>query len=187
MTITPTQAILFAVGLGAAAGFRRGWAKEVIACAMVLGTLFFLNLGGASLLASFFAHGLSSSATVADPPGDASRVEVCTVGLQHTVSMMVFGLMTWLGYRTSAKQGMSPKSSNHRIAGLIPGAVNGGAIAYYLSQNVFPGTQLVLNAPGQLEMANYLPEVFAIGLVGLLAVLFITSQASKGGKGGKGE
>lgn len=180
MIVTPTQAILFAVGLGAIAGFRRGWGKEVIACAIVLGTLFFLNLGGAALLASFFSRGLTTSATIADPPGDASRVAVCTLGLQHTVSMMVFFLMTWLGYRTSAKQGAVPKSSNHRLAGLIPGGINGGAIAYYVSQNVFPGTQVLVNTPGRVDMANYLPEIFAIGLVGLLAVLFVTSQASKG-------
>lgn len=186
MSITPTQVMLFAIGLGAAAGFRRGWGKEVIACAMVLGTLFFLNLGGANLLASYFANGITTSATLADPPGDASRVAVCTAGLQHTVSMAVFGFMTWLGYRTSAKHGLAPVSSNHRIAGLIPGAVNGGAIAYYISQNVFPGTQLLVNTPRQLDVANYLPEVFALGLVGLLVVLFVTSQASKGSKGGKG-
>ena len=182
MIITPTQAILVAVGLGAIAGFRRGWGKEVIACAMVLGTLFFLNLGGAALLASFFARGITTSATVADPPGDAARVAVCTVGLQHTVSMMVFFLMTWLGYRTSAKHGVVPKSSNHRVAGLIPGAVNGGSIAYYVSQNVFPGTQVLVNTPGRVDMATYLPEIFALGLVGLLAVLFVTSQASKASK-----
>lgn len=180
MIITPTQVLLVAISIGAIAGFRRGWAKEVLATAMVLGTMFFLNLGGAQVLTGFLMNGLTNvpaGTTASDP---TPTLAACTTGLEHTVSEFVFGLMTWLGYRTSAKHSGPPKSSNHRVAGVIPGAINGGAIAYFLSQNVFPGTPLLIRTPSQLDTTSYLPGIFAVGLLGLLGVLFVTSQASKG-------
>ena len=180
MIITSSQVLLISVGLGGLAGFRRGWAKEVIASAMVLGTLFFLTLGGDRIIGSFFTHGFNSIVALGNPTDPSGPAVVCSPGLQRAVSEVLFGSMTWLGYRTSAKHGVAVKSSNHRIAGLIPGGINGAAIAYFISRTVFPGTQVQINTPGQSDTSGYLPEVLVLGLVGLLVVLFITSQAGKG-------
>jgi hypothetical protein len=95
---------------------------------------------------------------------------------------VIFGGMTWLAYAAGKKYGAPPKSSNHRIAGAIPGAIDGASIAYFISKTVLPGQSVLLNTPSPSTTSHLLPLVFGIGLLGLLAVLFIAAQASKGGK-----
>lgn len=204
MVIGQVQCFLLFIVLFAAIGARRGWNREVIACAFVLGTVLFLTLGGLSLITSLLAHGLTgfigtvsakgllaSGGTV--PPGSGTgstqapsngnySAANCPVPVSAQVlSALIFGGMTWLGYRVSYKYGQPPKTSNHRLAGMIPGAINGAAIAYYVSNAILPN-QLVVETPNSSLTASFLPLVFGLGLLGLLVVLFVANQSNKSAK-----
>lgn len=198
MVIGQAQCFLIAVVLGAAVGARRGWNREVITAAIILATLMVLTLGGADALAGWLSHGFAGTAQAhgilysggpqpATPTGypqaSPAPQTACGLGINsQMLSIVIFAGMTWLAYGVGKKYGTTPKTSNHRLAGAIPGAINGASIAYFVSTKVLPGQSLLLNTPGPGTTSNLLPLVFGIGLLGLLAVLFIAAQASKGGK-----
>lgn len=204
MVIGPIQCFVLFIVLFAAIGARRGWNREVIACAFILGTVMFLSLGGLNLIDQLLSNGLISTASakglmpsggippsgsgvgagaLAATPAPASDATASCPPLVKSpiLSSLIFGGMSWLGYRVSAKYGQPPKSSNHRIAGIMPGAINGAAIAYYVSSAILPG-QVTVQTPTSATTANFLPLVFGVGLIGLLLVVFIASQASKSAK-----
>ncbi len=184
MVIGQSQCFLLAIVVAAAAGARRGWGKEVITCAIILATVLFLSNGGSDLLGNVFANltqGLNNTAQAASP-GGADPPPTCSPLAKTTISTLVFGGMTWLGYHAGRRYGTPPKHANHRVAGIIPGAFNGAAISYYVSHDLLTGKQLMIYSPTDTLTSSYLPLIFGLGLVGLLAVLFFAAQASKGGK-----
>ena len=153
MVIGPTQALVIAMFITGAIGFARGWGKEVITCAVILATVLFLSNGGDDLLTRIwvgFPDRLNAllHPTYVDPPPDYRWVT------KQSVSMVAFVAMTWLGYSTGKKFGSAPKQANHRIAGIIPGAINGLAMAYYVSHNLFNGNGVTVYAP----MAAWQPQ-----------------------------
>lgn len=201
MVIGQSQCFLIALVLSAAVGARRGWSREVITCAIVLGTVLFLLNGGADMLNTFIAnlthnvggtasaHALSGGTTPGVSPSGgtptysaATGSNICTPVSSQTLGTLIFGGMSFLGYRAGSKYGPPPKLHTHRIAGTIPGAVNGASMAYYLSHGVLTGKQLLLYSPSGNLTSTYLPQIFGIGLLGLLVVLFIASQTSKSSK-----
>lgn len=201
MVIGQSQCFLIALVLSAAVGARRGWNREVITCAIVLGTVLFLLNGGADMLNTFIvnltqhvggtasAAALSGGTTGTTSGGGApayaatTGVNGCTPISNQTLGTLIFGGMSYLGYRTDSKYGPPPKLHTHRIAGTIPGAVNGASMAYYLSHGVLTGNkQLLLFSPSGTLTSSYLPQIFGVGLIGLLVVLFIAGQTSKSSK-----
>jgi hypothetical protein len=203
MVIGQSQFFLIALVLSSAIGARRGWSREVITCAIVLGTVLFLLNGGADMLNTFLgnlthsvggtasAHALSGgTAPGVSPSGVAPTYAAATTGAacspvtSQTLGTLIFAGMSFLGYRTGSKYGSAPTLHTHRIAGTIPGAVNGASMAYYLSHGVLTGKQLLLYTPSGNLTSTYLPQIFGIGLAGLLVVLFIASQTGKS-KGSK--
>ena len=171
MVISQSQCFLIALVIAAAVGARRGWGREVITCAIILGTVLFLSNGGGNYIATFLSQGLHNTSGTA--------AAACNTINPQMLSTLVFGGMTWLGYAAGSKYGTAPKSHNHRIAGTIPGAINGASLAYYVGNSILPGNSVLLNTPSSAFSNTYLPEVFGLGLLGLLAVLFIAAQASK--------
>lgn len=173
MVIGQSQCFLIALVVAAAIGARRGWGREVITCAIILGTVLFLLNGGGNLLANVLSQGLNNASV------QPASAQACNTLNPQLLSTLVFGGMTWLAYSAGTKWGTAPKTHNHRIAGTIPGAINGAALAYYTGNAILPGKSLELSAPGAAFSNVYLPEVFGLGLLGLLAVLFIAAQATK--------
>lgn len=202
MVIGQSQCFLIALVVSAAVGARRGWGREVITCAIVLGTVLFLLNGGADMLNTFIASltqhvgGTASAAALSGggvpgttPSGGApayaatTGINACSPISSQALGTGIFGGMSYLGYRAGSKYGPPPKLHTHRIAGTIPGAVNGASMAYYLSHGVLTGNkQLLLFSPSGSLTSTYLPEIFGVGLIGLLVVLFIAGQTSKSGK-----
>lgn len=199
MVIGQAQCFLISVLLGAAIGVRRGWHREVITAAIVLGTVFFLTLGGGDALAQWLSHGLigtasahgfSASGGTNPPPASAApgfplpsqASGNCTFVNPHLLSTVIFTGMTWLGYGAGKKYGQPPKSQSHNLAGIVPGGINGAAIAYYVGNTILPSQSVLVQTPSPNLASSYLPLVFGLGLLGILAVLFIAGQASKGSK-----
>lgn len=205
MIIGPTQTFIFSLLAGGAYGARRGWSKEVITTAVVLSNVLFLSNGGAGFLAHILSSTLGSAATSSALGGPlfaggggtaptytgttafgSTAGATCTTALVTAVSRVTFLGLTWLGYRSGSRYGPSPKLTSHRVAGTVPGVVNGAAIAYYVSNNILPGTSVLLNTPGSVDTSNYLPMVFGIGIVALLVVLFVAGQMKKAASGSGG-
>ncbi len=203
MVIGQVQCFMLFIVLFAAIGAWRGWNREVIACAFVLGTVLFLTLGGLSLITNLLAHGLTgfvgtasakglvaSGGTVpsgsgggsTQAPSNSGSLANCPVPVSaQALSALIFGGMTWLGYRASYKYGQPPRTQGHHLAGMIPGAINGASIAYYVSNAILPN-QLVVETPNSSLTANLLPLVFGLGLLGLLVVLLVANQSNKSAK-----
>lgn len=205
MIIGPTQTFIFSLLAGGAYGARRGWAKEVITTAVVLSDVLFLSNGGAAFLSHFLSSTIGSAATgtafggplFAGGGGTAppytgttsfgtTAGAACTTALTTAVSRITFVGLTWLGYRSGTRHGPAPKMSSHRVAGIVPGAINGAAIAYYVSNNILPGGSVLVNTPGSIDTGAYLPVVFGLGIAALLIVLFIAGQMKKAASGGGG-
>lgn len=175
MSISQSQCFLIALVLAGAVGARRGWGREVITCAIILGTVLFLSNGGGNVLAGWLTQATAGTASAA---GSAGAATTCGINGQ-LLSTLVFGGMSWLGYSAGTKYGTPPKTHNHRIAGTIPGAINGAAIAYYVGNSVLPGRQILFNSPTPAFAGSELPVIIGVGLIGLLVVLFVAAQTSK--------
>ena len=211
MFIGPTQTFVLFLVAGGAYGAHRGWRRESITTAVVLSNVLFLSTGGAAFLAHvvgstigatggtttslggpLFALGGGGGGSGTAPPypgtvgyGTAAG-SACNAGLELAISRITFLVVTWLGYRSGSRFGPPPKLTSHRIAGIVPGAVNGAAIAYYASHYILPNSTVVVNTPGSGDTAALLPIVFGLALVALLIVLFVAGQMKKAASAGAG-
>ena len=176
MSISQTQCFLIALVLTGVLGARRGWGREVITCAIILGTVLFLSNGGGNLLASWLTQFQTDASATATAGANGTPL-VNSNG--QLLSNLIFGGMTIIGYSVADRWGAPPRTHNHRIAGIIPGAINGAAIAFYASNWIFTGRTVVVNSPSPGFASSELPVIIGIGLIGLLVVLFIAAQATK--------
>lgn len=198
MSINAIQLIVIVLVITGAVGVRRGWAREVITTAILLATIIFLLVGGAAFILQFFSQGFVGTAsahalsgggpsvptgpgTTTGPssgyPSQTSGVCVAT-GAQSLANFIFFG-MTWLAYWAGSKHGQPPKNGTHRLAGAVPGAINGAVIMYYISHAGLLGRQVIVENPSPAAVSTFLPVVLVLGLLGLLAVLFVASQGKK--------
>jgi hypothetical protein len=181
MVVGQTQCYMLALVIAAAVGAHRGWGREVITCAILLGTVLFLFNGGIDFLLGGLGN-LTRGTTAGIAAGDPTT---CSPATKQTITTGVFGLLTYLGYRAGSRYGSPAQHSGHRIAGIIPGALNGAAIAYYFTNALVPnGRQLTLFAPTGETTTAYLPEVFGLGLIGLVIVLMVAGASGKDSKSG---
>src|SRR5260370_8105106 len=180
MVIGQVQCFMLFIVLFAAIGAWRGWNREVIACAFVLGTVLFLTLGGLSLLTNRLAHGrtgfvgtasakglVASGGTVpsgsgggsTQAPSNSGSLANCPVPVSaQALSALIFGGMTWLGYRASYKYGQPPRTQGHPLAGMIPLAVNAGVLPHHVSTTHSPDRQLGSN-PNPTPLTPLLPTL----------------------------
>jgi len=209
VVIGQAQIFLVAIVIGAIAGARRGWMREVITCAMMLTTVLFLSLGGGDLIAGLFTHGFGGTASahpLASPPipyaplsgggGGSGSLPVgtssgsgpsspadCSFGLMgQFISNAIFAGMTWISYRVGSRYGKPPTNSNHRLAGMLPGAVNGAAIMFFLSRTIFHGQDIVLMSPTGVSARGTFSVVIALGFLALFALLVIAAIARRPAK-----
>lgn len=212
MFIGPTQTFIVFLLAGGAYGAHRGWRRESITTAVVLSNVLFLSTGGAAFLAHIvgstigatggtstslggplFALGGGGGGSGTVPPytgtagySTTSAGAACNGALELAISRITFVVVTWLGYRSGSRYGPPPKLASHRIAGIVPGAVNGAAIAYYVSHYILPNATVIVNTPGSSDTSALLPIVFGLGLVALLIVLFVAGQMKKAASAGAG-
>lgn len=193
MSINATQMLLIVLVITGAIGARRGWAREVITTAILLATVAFLSLGGAAFILQLFNQGFVGTASAHALSGGGPGITTgtgggttpqtpaaCVATGAQSLSNFIFMGMTWLGYWAGSKHGQPPKNGTHRLAGIVPGAINGAVIIYYVSRAGLLGRQLIVESPSPMSVNAFLPAVLALGLLGLLAVLFVASQGRKG-------
>jgi hypothetical protein len=188
MIVGPTQCFFVILLITAFIGLSRGWVREIITMAIVLATVLFLLNGGDGLLHQFIfvnvptaLHDLvfgTSPASVPAPP-----VSVPDPTRDYLFGVLSFGVLTILGYVVGHRFGTPPTTNQHRMGGVLPGLVNGAAIAYYASNTIFPSTTVNLTSPTDMLTRVYLPIILGIGLLGMVAVLLL-ARGSKGGSSG---
>jgi hypothetical protein len=196
MTFSEAQVYVFAVIVGAAVGLYRGWSREAITMAIELATVLFLLLGGVVAVAHLFtttssallpvasAHGLSGGGPTGPPAqttagASSSDTQICTNGISaRFVGECVFAVMTWVAYHFGHKYGGPPQTNMNRVTGMLPGAVNGGAIMLYLSTTIFNGREITIFSPSGPAATNYLPLVLGLALLCVVGVLVLTKKAA---------
>lgn len=191
MVVGATQCFFVVLLITAGIGLMRGFMREVITMALVLGAVLFLLNGGGGLLHHFFFVNLPTAIHDLIYGDSAVAVGVPTVSSPNPAGDYLFGLGSFLGlmglgYGVGHKYGTPPTTNQHRLGGILPGLVNGAAISYYVSSAILPSTTVDLTSPNSALTQMYLPIILGVGLVGLILVL-VVSSLSKGGKGGGGK
>ncbi len=184
MTITSGECLFLILLVAAFIGLWRGWIREVITTAILLGVILFLLLGGDALLYRFFFVNLANafkalfegnsvsvpaSSTPSTPQGDA------------VFSIATFVTLTGVGYLVGHKAGKPPTATVHRLSGIIPGTVNGIAVVFYTVDHIIPQLQVNVESPDVGTVTNYAPVVFGLAIVAVVGVLIVltTRKAKK--------
>ncbi|HEY7781856.1 MAG TPA: CvpA family protein [Ktedonobacterales bacterium] len=190
MIIGAAQCFFIILVVAGLVGLMRGFVREIITMAIVLAAILFLSNSGNNLIQQFlfvnlpnafhvlvFGDGLVSTA---DPSGQANPA------MGASSAVVSFLTLMGLGYVVGHRFGAPAASAQHRLAGILPGLVNGTAIAYYFSNSILPQFQLQLSGPNNATTAYYLPIVLGAGLVMVIAILLFTLLGRRSGGGGGG-
>lgn len=184
MYITSSECFFVIILTAAFVGLWRGWAREVITTAILLGVILFLMLGGSdviyrfifvNLIDAFRALGGGSTAAGGTAPQGTAQTD-------FLFSVLTFGGLTTVGYLVGHKAGKPPSTATHRLTGVIPGAVNGAAVVFYATRNLIPNLNLSVQSPDSGTVSSYLPVIFGIALLAVLVILIALSAKSKAKK-----
>jgi hypothetical protein len=186
MYITSSECFFVIILTAAFLGLWRGWIREVITTAILLGVILFLLLGGSDVLYRFIFVNLVNAfralggSTVTTP--DSSTVGPPSSQADFLFSLLTFGGLTAVGYVVGHKAGKPPTAASHRLTGVIPGAVNGAAVVFYTTRNIIPNLNVSVQGPNASTVGNYLPVIFGIALLAVVVILIALSTKSKAKK-----
>jgi hypothetical protein len=183
MTITSGECLFIILLIAAFIGLWRGWIREVITTAILLGVILFLLLGGDALLYRFFFVNLAAAFkalfegnSVSIPASNSSTPQTDVL-----FSVSTFVVLTGVGYLVGHKAGKPPTATVHRLSGIIPGTVNGIAVIFYTVDHIIPQLQVNVESPDVGTVTNYAPIVFGLAIVAVVGVLIVltTRKAKK--------
>lgn len=185
MTITQNECLFIILLVAAFIGLWRGWIREVITTAILLGVILFLTLGGQGVLYQFIFVNLvdairalfsgNTSVSVASSPSQPAQGDFLFTSL-------TFIVLTCISYLVGHRAGRPPTAASHRLTGIIPGAVNGIAIAFYSVRYIIPQLNVSVQSPDQTTVSTDLPIVFGLALIAVIVVLIALSTRSKAKK-----
>jgi hypothetical protein len=186
MTITQNECLFIILLVAAFIGLWRGWIREVITTAILLGVILFLTLGGQGVLYQFIFVNLvdairalfSGNSSVSVAPSTPSQ----PAQGDFLFTSLTFIVLTGISYLVGHRAGRPPTAASHRLTGIIPGAVNGVAIAFYSVKYIIPQLSVSVQSPDQTTVSNYLPVVFGLALIAVIVVLIALSTRSKAKK-----
>lgn len=187
MTITQNECLFVILLVAAFIGLWRGWLREVITTAILLGIILFLTLGGQGVLYQFIFVNLVDAIKALF--SGSSSVSVASSGTpsqpaqgDFLFSFLTFTGLTAVSYVVGHKAGKPPTAASHRLTGIIPGIVNGIAIAFYSVRYIIPQLSVSVQSPDQTTVTNYLPVVFGLALIGVIVILIALSTKGKAKK-----
>ena len=185
MTITSGECLFVILLVAAFVGIWRGWIREVITTAILLGAILFLSLGGQDWLYRFFfvnlvdaVKALFEGSSVTVPAGSSSPLQPQS---DFWFTFLTFGGLTSIAYvvghkaHTPSPQQLTPR---HRLVGVVPGLVNGITILFYsVRNNILSPTGVNVQSPNQTNINNSLPIIFGLGLVVVVgALIWLTTK-----------
>lgn len=169
MMLDSSQCFFVLVAVAALVGYIRGWAREVVTCAVVLGAVLYLAAGGERWLVGMAANHL---------PGPLAALAASGNGL--AIGLVALVGASALGYWLGNEYGAGPTLHRHRLSGMLPGAAIGAAFTYYLSEHIAAGTRFALNSPSDIQARSDITLVYGIGFGALILLLCYTFIASRG-------
>lgn len=184
MVIGPSQCFFVVLLIAAFVGLSRGFMREVVTMAIILASVLFLLNGGNGLLHQFLFVNMPNAFRVLIFGDSAVNAGTPVVSNPNPTGDYLFGLgsflvLTALAYLVGHRYGQPAKTNQHRLGGMLPGLVNGAAIAYYASNTILPSTTVNLTSPTDTLTRLYLPIIFGFGLLALVLVLVVSSFAKK--------
>jgi hypothetical protein len=164
----------------------RGWHREVVTMAIILGIVLFLSLGGDGLLHQFVFVNLPAAFRVlifGDNSVNAGTPQVTTPNgwADLLFRLASFGGLTGVAYLVGHKYGAAPKTTTHKVVGMIPGAVNGIALSYYVTNGLFPNNNPVvtITSPTNALTTMYLPIILGFALFALVLIVAVSAFSKK--------
>jgi len=189
MTITQGECLFVILLVAAFIGLWRGWVREVITTAILLGVILFLILGGQGVLYRFIFVNLADAFRDLFEGGSGGSVSVNSSGAptpqsqgDFFFSLITFGTLTSIGYIVGHRAGRPPTAATHRLVGIIPGVVNGIAVIFYLVKYIFTQLNVSIASPDATTVSNEFPVVFGLALVAVIGVLIALSARSRAKK-----
>jgi hypothetical protein len=184
MYITSSECFFVIILTAAFVGLWRGWIREVITTAILLGVILFLMLGGSDVIYRFIFVNLIDAFRALGGGGTTGTTSAPTPSTEGDFffSLLTFGGLTTVGYLVGHKAGKPPTSATHRLTGIVPGAVNGAAVVFYATRNLIPNLNLSVQSPDSGTVSNYLPVIFGVALLAVLVILIALSAKSKAKK-----
>ncbi|HEY7348893.1 MAG TPA: hypothetical protein VH599_11335 [Ktedonobacterales bacterium] len=187
MYITSSECFFVIILIAAFIGLWRGWIREVITTAILLGVILFLMLGGSGILYQFIFVNLVNAFRALFSGDSISAANSNTVAPLSTqgdflFTLLTFGGLTTVGYLVGHRAGRPPTAASHRLAGVIPGIVNGAAVVFYTTRSIIPNADVSVQGPNAATASNYLPVIFGIALLAVVGILVVLSTKSKAKK-----
>lgn len=167
MTLTETQFFVIVMLIAAGRGYARGWHREIITCAIILGSVLFLTIGGGDAVAQL----LSTIPNIFR--GAAPGVNLATVTPNPTFDFLLLIGFTVLADFAGAHYGTGPKVVQHRLSGMIAGAVTGLALVYYITRQLLPSTTISLTSPSATLATTWIIGIFGVGMMVLLLLALV--------------
>lgn len=162
--MTISQNVFFAIIMLVAAlrGYLRGWHREIITCAITLGSVLFLTIGGGDALAQLFTN------LPAIFGGTGPTVTVGAAPPSPIFDFLILIGFTVLGHIAGSLYGASPKVQLHRLSGMMAGAVTGLALVYYITRQLLPATTINFTSPSTALADSWIVGLFGLGMIILL-------------------
>lgn len=178
MDITTTDLALLAAGAAALVGMVRGWGREVVTSAILLGTVLALMVCGDALFAKASLSALSALRGLPFMPHDAASLATVAANTQRGLSLVALSVLTWVGYLLGRRHGTPPASHSQRLAGLVPGAINGLVLLFGVSRYWPAGMRFALQSPVDATSRQVLAVAIGAMLLILLVLLLRTAVSS---------
>lgn len=168
MTVTSNQLFFALLFAAAAIGYARGWHREIITTAVILGCVLFLTIGGGDVLAEIlfvvipdFVRGIAPNINFTNPAPNLG------------VDMIMLIAFVVLGHLAGTRFGTAPKSAQHRLSGMVAGMVTGLALIYYITRKLLPVTTFRATSPSNGLVTTWVIGLFGVGLILLLFVALV--------------
>jgi hypothetical protein len=167
MTLSANQCFLVLLVIAAAHGFWRGWHREIITCAITLGSVLFLTIGGGDALAQL----IGSIPNLMR--GVGPNVNFATATPNPVVNTIILVGFTALGHLGGSHYGTAPKITQHRLSGMLAGSVTGLALVYYITRQLLPSTTFNATSPSTALATSWIIGLFGIGMMMLLLLALV--------------
>lgn len=168
MVLNESQCFFVLLLVAAARGYARGWHREIITTAISLGSVLFLTIGGGDALAQVLFVGIPDLMRGVNPHLDFANATPNP--MVNAVTLVAF---TVLGHFAGTHYGAAPKSSQHRLSGMIAGSVTGLALTYYITRQLLPVTTFGVTSPSSSLVTTWIIGLFGVGLMILLFLALV--------------
>jgi hypothetical protein len=167
MTLNANQVFLVLLVIAAARGYARGWHREIITCAITLGSVLFLTIGGGDALAQLITNAPNLIR------GTGPGVNFATATPNPWVNAIILVGFTVLGHFGGSHYGTAPKITQHRLSGMLAGSVTGLALVYYITRQLLPSTTFNATSPSTALATSWIIGLFGIGMMFLLFLALV--------------